>query len=72
MNKTVDHPFERFEAPRAITKGHPLKLLIDERLVCLIAESFAGAWHGFDTDAFVSEASCGLDTLDKAAVPERD
>lgn len=60
----MSHPSERFDAPRAITKGQPLKLLMSEALVRLIGESFVDAWAQFDTESFIKEATEGLDRLE--------
>ena len=64
MKQKKIHPSQRFDAPNAITKGNPLKFLISETLVDLIAESFADAWDGFDTECFVGQAGDGLDALE--------
>ncbi len=60
----MSHPAERFDAPRSIVKGTPLKFLISRYLVSLIAESFAGAWSDFDQARFATNANAGLETLE--------
>ncbi len=60
----MSHPSERFDAPRSIEKGRPLKLLLNETLVYLIAESFSAAWEQFDHEHFISQANDDLEDLE--------
>lgn len=57
------HPSQRFLAPGYIVTGHPLKHLLDDKLVALIAESFAAVAPHFDSTAFCKEANTDLQTL---------
>ncbi len=63
MNSIL-HPAERFDAPRSIVKGSPLKFLISKSLVSLIAESFATVCSDFDQTRFTTNANAGLETLE--------
>jgi hypothetical protein len=58
------HPIEQFQPPRAITKGTPLKNLLDAQLVQLIAASFASVTKDFDRASFVRHATAGLAELE--------
>ncbi len=58
------HPAERFIAPSTITRGSPLKDLLDARAVDLIAESLALAIPGFVRKDFIRQAGDGLNALE--------
>lgn len=58
------HPISRFNPPKAITKGTPLKSYFDEALVALISESFSRALKTFDGKTFQNVANAGLDKLE--------
>jgi len=64
MSKT--HPATRFAAPGNITKGQPLKLLLNAELAGLIGASFAQVWDGFDDRGFVQRAQSGLEAMEMA------
>ena len=65
MNPT--HPAERFAAPGSIQPGVPLKNILDQRLVALIAESLAAVHPRFDLRRFTAAATNGLATLELKA-----
>jgi len=58
------HPSKRFVAPNTILTGVPLKHLIDDKLVALIAESFSAVDSKFDAKAFSTQATQGLEALE--------
>ena len=58
------HPATQFIAPGHITRGEPLKLLLDARAVRLIADSVAATLPAFDGAAFCIAAYDGLDALE--------
>lgn len=59
----TSHPIDRFEAPRSITAGQPLKDLFDVKLVRLIGESLLAVHPQFDMAAFESAACDDLAPL---------
>jgi 3-methyladenine DNA glycosylase AlkC len=58
------HPATQFIAPGHITRGEPLKLLLDARAVELIAASVADTLPSFDSEAFAQAACDGLEALE--------
>lgn len=60
----MTHPIEHFHAPRSITAGKPLKNLMDDALIQLIADSFIQVWPTFDIASFVKKASAGIEALE--------
>jgi 3-methyladenine DNA glycosylase AlkC len=57
------HPAERFQAPRSITRGVPLKDLLGPPAIELVGESFAAVWPAFDLARFRATAKRGLAPL---------
>lgn len=51
------------DAPRAITKGIPLKLLINDRSIECLAFNILYVYRQFDVDAFCIRAKTGLEPL---------
>ncbi|RKY21313.1 MAG: DNA alkylation repair protein [Planctomycetota bacterium] len=62
----LPHPALRFSAPAHITKGQPLKALLDGALLQLIGESFAAVTDRFDAARFCRRGERGLDQLELA------
>lgn len=60
----MSHPSEHFQAPNAITRGQALKDLLDNTLVELIADALTPALPNFNRQAFISQATTGLDQLE--------
>ncbi len=58
------HPATQFIAPGHITRGEPLKYLLDARAVGLLADSVSAALPTFNSGAFCSAACDGLDALE--------
>ena len=57
------HPAQRFQAPRSIQRGVPLKDLLGPAAVTLVGEAFAHVTPGFDHDGYVRAATTGLEPL---------
>lgn len=58
------HPSQRFLAPNTILKGTPLKLLINDAHVRLIAEAIAPLHPHFDSEQFEKTAIARLNTFE--------
>ncbi len=58
------HPFERFQAPKSILHGTPLKEILNANLIRLVGESFTAVHAGFDHRRFQRDATKGLDALE--------
>ena len=58
------HPANSFVAPGHITRGEPLKALLNARAVDLIAASVAAVLPAFDSATFAQAACDGLDDLE--------
>jgi 3-methyladenine DNA glycosylase AlkC len=63
MSKIV-HPAQRYEAPSSIQAGVPMKLLMDRKLIVLIAESLSPVVPNFNAKAFVKEATNHLEQFE--------
>ena len=61
--KESGHPYDRFDAPKGITKNQPLKNLFGPRLVALIGESFAPHHDKFSQERFTERALEGIEGL---------
>ena len=57
-------PSLHFQPPKAITKGTPLKLLMNAALVRLIGQSFQACSADFDAETFIQAATNGLEDLE--------
>ena len=51
------------DAPKAITKGVPLKLLINDQAIECLAFNILYVYRQFNVDAFCAQAKTGLETL---------
>jgi 3-methyladenine DNA glycosylase AlkC len=60
----AQHPAERFDAPNSIQTGVPLKTIISERLIDLIADSLKSVYPKFNTRRFNRYAKTGLVDLE--------
>ncbi len=58
------HPAQRFTAPGSIQRGVPLKSLLDETLVGLLADSMVPVHPPFDHKRFRRDTASGLDELE--------
>lgn len=58
------HPSERFIAPGHITRGEPLKSLLNDRSVALLAASVEAVLPRFDSAVFAASACDGLEALE--------
>ncbi|MGB1128177.1 MAG: DNA alkylation repair protein [Opitutales bacterium] len=63
----VSHPVQRYRAPGSIQTGVPLKWIIDDSLVDLIAESIETVYSKINTQRFSRAAKASLDTLELKA-----
>lgn len=60
----AQHPIHRFDAPKSIQTGTPLKEIINEHLVRLIGESLTEVYPDFDLDSFEHQAIRNLNILE--------
>lgn len=63
MARFMTHPAQRFQAPRSIQRGVPLKDVLGPTAISLIAESFAAIDNSFDVSAFTTAATKNLEPL---------
>ena len=60
----MPHPIDQFQPPRSIKTGQPLKNLLDQHLLRLLAESMQQVHASFPVQQFLAAASENIDDLE--------